>query len=176
MTVQEFKKTINKASWFGKYYYYFISLAFIGVGLFFFYQGLSDSTKYETNNLRILMFFTALFCVSLGILWLYLIPKRYKVLTFDSKLSPEYKKRIIAETMKEFNGLFIDNPKCFWSFDYQRKWWTFDYTVYLAFDNEKIFASVVGKTHVGGGFIDFGQTNKFRQKLIIFIDQKLSQT
>lgn len=175
MTVQEFKKKITKASWFDKYYYYFISFAIIGVGLFFLYEASLNPPKHQTNNSRILLFCASLFCILLGSLALHLIQNRYKILTFDSNLSPEHKKKIIAETMKEFNGFFIDNPKCIWSFNYQRKWWTFDYNVYLTFDSDKIFVSVVGGTHGRGGFIDFGQTEKFRQKLNTFIDQKLRE-
>lgn len=175
MTEQEFKKAITKASWVDKYYYYFISFAAITGGLFFLYKGFADLAKYQTTSSRILMFSAGLFLIALGSISSSLVLSRYKILAFDSRASTETKKRIISETMKEFGAFFIDNSKCFWRLNYQRRWWTSDYNIYFTFGSDSIFASVVSGTHGRGGFIDFGQTERFRKKLSNIIFEKLNQ-
>ncbi|MDP4262624.1 MAG: hypothetical protein Q8941_08840 [Bacteroidota bacterium] len=172
MTVQQFKKTITKASGFDKYYYYFISFLTIGFGVAFLFKSLT-LTEHREEHSQAIMLFASLFCFLLGSIALYLVRNRYKILTFDSNSSTEDKKRIIADTIKDFNSSFIDNSKGFWSFNYRRNWWTSDYTIYLTFDNDNIFASVIASTYYHGGFIDFGQTERIRQKLNTVILQKL---
>jgi hypothetical protein len=175
MTAQEFKKNITKASWFDKYYYYFISFAVIGVGFLFLYLAFFEKARHQTTNSRILITCAALIFFFLGGISLYLIPNRYKILIIDSKASIDKKKKVIADTMKDFDAFFLDHPKQFWSFNYQRGWWRSDYNVYLTFDNDKILASVVGGTRARGGFIDFGQTERFRKKLTSVITEKLDR-
>lgn len=175
MTNQEFRKAIIKANWYDKYYYSLVSFAVIGVGIFFLYLAFFNKPKQSSAYSQILIFCAALLFIFLGSISLYLIPNRYKFCTINCQLSTDEKKKIIADTMKEFGALFLDNPENFWTFNYQRRWCTFDYNVYLTLDNEKILIAVVSVTLGRGGFIDFGQTERFRKKLNTIITKKISQ-
>ena len=120
------------------------------------------------------MLASSIFLIALGGISLHLIPNLYKILTFDCTATSSVKKKIISETMKDLNAFFIDNPKNYWTFRYQRGCWTFDFNVYLTFNDTNLLASVVGCTS-SGGFIDFGQTERLRKKLNKIVMEKIKQ-
>jgi hypothetical protein len=65
------------------------------------------------------------------------------------------------------NVPLADRKENFYSFKCQRKWWTTDYDVYLYFDSEKFYISVLVTTHAyPSGFIDLGGTERLRKKIV----------
>jgi hypothetical protein len=175
MTEKEFKKAVTKSNWFDKYYYYFISIAIIAVGLLFLYLAFSESAGGRSISTRLVIISGAAFFFTLGFVVLRLLPNRYRILKFKSNLPAEKKEQVIANTMRELGATFFLNSQHLWRFYYRRKWWTFDYDLYLSFNNETIFVAVIGRTHGRGGFIDFGLTGKFRKRVAISIIEELAR-
>lgn len=175
MTIEEFKKAIHKSNWYDKYYYYLMAVAVTGLGIFFIYDASVNSLKYRLGNTYIFVYGMALFLILFGSYAIYTNYKRYKVFAFESNLSTTEKKRVIAEIMKEFNYPFYENTRQYWQFTYFGKWWASGYNTYLTFDETKIYACVLAQTSGGSGFIDFGGTEKFREKLSIVINEVLQK-
>jgi hypothetical protein len=161
MTIQEFKNMVVKSNWYDKYYYYLMSIVAIGGSIYLFYDIGINPLKYRTRN----SYEMALMAYCYAI---YLIPNRFKVLTIDSTLTIDKKEEIISKLLHRLDISFADKQDGFYSFNYQRKWWTTGYNVYLFVDDEKFFLSVLGKTHAypARGFIDSGGTERVRKKII----------
>lgn len=171
MTLQEFQKTVVKTNWYDKYYYYLISIAAIGGSIYLFYDIGTNPLKYKSRHSYeiALMAYSLLFL--LGCYAIYLIPNRYKVLTVDNSLPVDKKKDIISKLLNKLDISLADTRDTFYSFRYQRKWWTSDYDVYLFVDNEKFYICVLGTAHAypASGYIDFGGTERLRRKIVSVI-------
>jgi hypothetical protein len=171
MTPQEFQKTIVKTNWYDKYYYYFISLAAIAGSIYLFYDIGTNPLRYKSKHSYAIALIAYSCLFLLGCYAIYLIPRRYKVLTISSSLPVEKKKEIISTLLNKLSISYEDTKDCFYFFRYRRKWWASDYEVYLLIDNQKFYFSVLGTTHAYPdiGFIDFGGAQRVRRKIISII-------
>ncbi|MGE5108362.1 MAG: hypothetical protein ACM3H8_12505, partial [Sphingobacteriales bacterium] len=86
----------------------------------------------------------------------------------DNGLSVDKKKEVISQLLPKLGIPVVDIKDSFFSFKYQRKWWTSDYDVYLYVDSEKFYINVLGTTHTypSTGFIDFGGAERLRKKIV----------
>jgi len=178
MTLQEFQKKVIKTNWYDKYYYYLISFAAIIGSIYLFYDIWTNPLKYKSKHSYeiALVAFSILFLI--GCYALYLIPNRYKILTIDSNLTIDKKREVISELFHKLGISHANTRDNFYSFRYQRKWWTSDYDVYLYVEREKFYVSVLGTTHAypASGFIDFGGTGRLRKKIISKIKALAGET
>ena len=168
MTLQQFQKQVLKANWYDKYFYYLLSITAIIVGLFFLYDVITHQTKYDKLGTRYLGYLVFLFFTIFGLGGFYFTQKRYKVITFNSELSINTKEKLIIEIIKEFGDPYYEIDNEFYRFRYHQAWWKSDYKIYLSFDDTNFYGSVQSTVigYPGGGIIDFGGTEKVRQKLI----------
>ena len=173
MTLQEFRKTVVKANWYDKYYYYLISVVVIIGSIYLFYDITTNPIKYKSRHSYEIALIGYFFLFFLGCYSIYLIPNRYKVLIINCNSIAEEKKKIVSEVLQKLNAPEINDGGSFHTFKYHRKWWTSDYDVYLYFDTEKFFVSVVGNTHGQGGFIDFGGAERLRKKIVRIINSSI---
>ena len=86
------------------------------------------------------------FILTIGISGIYLIPNRYKVLTIESKLNAYSKGQIIKLLITELVGKEFIVDECFYDFTYRRKWFTSEYNIYLSFDSDVLYLSVLTQT------------------------------
>ena len=168
MTLQQFKKKVVRTNWYDKYFYYLLFLAATIGGLFFLYDVIVYSEKYDQHQTRYLGYLAFLFLTTLGVSGLYFVPNRYKIITIISTLSTEKKKDIINGVVKEFGNPYCDNENDFYSFTYDKNLWSSNYKIYLSFDVSNFYASVqsVTRSYIGAGIIDFGGTERVRRKVL----------
>lgn len=173
MTVEEFRKKVIKANWYDKYFYYLLHIALIIGGLFFLYDISNNHAKYDKYGTSFLGYLAFGFLTFLGILGLKLIPNRYKILSVNSILPIDKKKEVISQLIIKLGNPFLNQSDTFFSFSYQRKWWTSSYLVFLNIDISTIYLSVQSKTggYYRGGIIDFGGTEKLRRKIISLLTE-----
>lgn len=92
---------------------------------------------------------------------------RYKVLAVNNNSNIDKKKQIVSRLLETLKIPYSNSKDTFYTFTYQRKWWTKEYDVYLCIDQEKFYLSVLVKTsYLRGGFIDFGGSELLRRKII----------
>ena len=167
MTLQEFQKFVTKTNLYGKYLWYLVSVALIGTSVFLFYDLTTNPDKYKLKHTYVLAFFAFSFFFFLGCYALYILPNRYKVLTVNNSSSIDEKKQIVSKLLEKLKVQYSNNQDTFYTFTYQRKWWTKDYDVYLSIDEEKFYISVLVRTsYYRGGFIDFGGSERLRRKIV----------
>jgi hypothetical protein len=168
MTLAEFQKKVIRDNWYDKYWFFLLYAAMIGVGVFFLYDVIAHQSKYDKYGTQFLAYFLFILFVFMGVRGLYLVPNRYKILTTSSLLSVEAKKQIIVRLIKELGDPFYNTVNTFYSFSYQNKWWSSSYKIFLSLDSENFYVSVQSKTggYYSAGIIDFGSTEKVRQKII----------
>lgn len=171
MTYQEFQKTIIKTNWYDKYYYYLISFAAIGGSIFLFHDIATNSGKYKNNHSQTFAYCAFSLLFLLGCYSLYLVANRYKILTVENSLSIDNKKEIIGGLFHKLGLTFNETQDTFYTFKYQRKWWTSAYDIYINLDDQKFYICVLGCTnsYPSSGFIDFGGTERLRKKIISIV-------
>lgn len=171
MTPQEFQNTVVKTNWYDKYYYYLISVGAIIGSVYLFHDIATNPLKYKVRHSYGIALIAFSFLFLMGCYAIYLIPNRYKVLTVSSGLPVDKKKEIISRLLNKLGVAHADTKNDFYSFRFQRKWWTSDYDVYLFIDNQNFYVSVLGTTHAypASGFIDFGGTQRLRRKILSII-------
>jgi len=174
MTLQEFRKVVDKTNWYDKYYYYLISAAALIASIYAFYDIGTNPGKYKNKHSYEIALIAFSFFL-LGCYAVYLILNRYKAFTIDNGLPVDRKKKIISELLYGLGvsaGNIGDN---FYTFKYHRKWWTSDYDVYLYVDSENFYVSVLGRTHawLRSGFFDFGGANRLRKKIVSIIEPQI---
>jgi len=177
MTLQEFRKTVVKANWYDKYYYYLISVAAIIGSIYLFYDIWTNPAKYKSKHSYEIALIAFSFLFLLGCYAIYLIPNRYKALIIDNSLSVDKKKKIISDLFRKLDVPANDIGENSYTFKYQRKRWASDYDVYLYVDNENFYVSVLGRTHAwpSSGFIDFGGTERLRKTIISHIKSLINE-
>ncbi len=169
MTLQDFQKTITKDDWYGKYLWFTSFCTYCCKHILL----LRFNTKpgkiqfktysYFRSTCRfILIYFRMLCFISTA--------KQIQSFDDDNNFSIERKKQIISMFLDKLNVQYSNNQETFYSFIYQRKWWTRDYNVYLNIDSEKFCVTVLLKTsYLRGGFIDFGGSERLRNRIISII-------
>ena len=162
MTYKQFQNKVLRSTWYDKYWYYFIYSIATFCGLHILYSSFKFEPNLE-NNGHIAMYIFIVFILTGGISGIYLIPNRYKVLTIESKLTAYSKEEIIKLLIAELVGKEFVVNECFYDFTYRRKWFTSEYNIYLSFDTDVFYLSVLTQTH--GGIIDFGGTEQMRQSI-----------
>lgn len=171
MNQNEFKKEIRKGEKFDTYSNYFFAALLIVAIVYFAIKGITSSGTLSNESLAILII-VSLFSISICASMFWLIPNKYKIHGFDHNSALEKKKQIIADTAEEFKNHFYESPDLFWHFSYQKNWWNFRYNIFFAIDHDKIFFAVVGSS--GSGIMDFGQTQRLRNKIKRSVLNKLS--
>jgi hypothetical protein len=173
MTLTEFQQKIIRANWYDKYWFFLLYAAITCWGFFLLYDVIAHQEKYDKYGTRYLGYFSFVFLIFLGARGLYLVPNRYKVLSVHASLSIDKKKEVVVELIKKLNNPFYDTVDTFYNFRYKKNWWTSEYKVYLSYDSENFFISVQGVTggYYGSGIVDFGGTEKFRQRLVTYLTE-----
>lgn len=162
MTYKHFQNKVLRSTWYDKYWYYFIYSIAICLGLYILYSSFQFEPSLK-NNGHVAMYIFIVFILTSGISGIYLIPNRYKVLTIESKLNANRKEEIIKLLIVELVGKEFVVNECFYDFAYRKKWFTSEYNIYLSFDTDVFYLSVLTQTH--GGIIDFGGTEQMRQSI-----------
>lgn len=167
MTYEQFQSKVLKVNWYDKYYYYFLYAAVTGFGFFLFYDVTANHAKYDRFGTRYLGYFCCVFLIVAGIRGLFLVPNRYKILSVNSLFTIDKNKEIIQELLIQLGEPYCSVTDSFYSFTYKKNWWTIGCQVYLSIDLERFYISVQSRTggYYGGGIIDFGGTEKVRQKI-----------
>ena len=170
MTLEEFTKKITKANLFEKNYFYFFFVLLCGFGIFIWYDIYIHPLKYEAYHSNAFAAVFSILMILLGIRGFRLLVNRYKVITIESLSSIE-KRELVLERLGEVLGSPVIRLEDFYyTFDYQRKWWTSNYRVSLALDRSAYYLSVQSVTY-GSGFIDFGGSEKLRKKILTLIEE-----
>jgi hypothetical protein len=74
--------------------------------------------------------------------------------------------QIINFTVSELTKKVIEKGKDYAYFLYKQSWWRASYEIHLFADNNLIAISVEGLDINDGGFIDFGASNRTRNRII----------
>ena len=118
------------------------------------------------------MYLLTLFIISSGGLGLYLIPRRYKLVTLSSKLPLEQKDYFIGEFITSLKCTYIEIEDSCYYFVYQKAWWKSSYSIYLTRDDNAFYFSV--QLNTNRGIIDFGETERFRKKIKGLLEEKVA--
>ncbi len=170
MSSKEFRRKIMRKNlsdivWF--YIIYVLSL----IGGFAFAYNIFEMDSISRKESSWGLYFITIFFISSGIWGLYLIPKRYKVITVTSSLSNEQKVNLINGFITSIKNNYFKKEEDFYHFDYQKSWWRSSYSVYLTFDIDAIYLSIQSNT--SRGIIDFGGTEKIRRVIREQIENRL---
>ena len=168
MTEDEFQQKIMKSNLYDKYWYYLLYTAGVCLGIFLLYHISAYPIKYNRYGIRLLAYLSSAFFIVLGILGLYLVPNRYKILSVNSSLTNEKKNNSMKDLINNLEIPYYDIENNYYKFKYKKNWWASEYNVFLGIDVDCFYLSVQSNTggYIGGGIIDFGGTEKVRQKII----------
>jgi hypothetical protein len=179
MTYEEFTNKFKKTNSFDKYWNYFISIAVIGVGLYFLYllnfTEWYDLKKVTTGNIMPIwgIYVFCGFLILLGLYGFWRIPKTYEITFIKSDFSIDKKNQIINQIINDFKLNELEKDEQYRHFRYVGRFWnTFD--IYIFYDTDSFYLNAQ-QIDFGndGGFIDFGTskrvTNKIKNKIITLL-------
>ena len=171
MTYEDFTNKFKKTNSFGKYWNYFISIAVMGVGIYFLYllnfTEWYDFKKVTTKKIVPIWGIYA-FCVLLIMLGLYgfwRIPKTYKIKIIKSELSIDEKKQIINQITRDFKLNELERKEQYQHFLYVGRFWA-SFNIYIFYDTTNFYLNTQQiEFKNDGGFIDFGTSNRVTKKI-----------
>jgi hypothetical protein len=170
MTIEEFKKVVIKSNWYGKYIEYFFASCITLLGIFF--------TAYLLpKNINTFSFLFSLILFLAGFYSFLLIKNRYKIIFVTNNLDVKKKEIVIQKILEKLNISHAENtPDTFFTFSFQRNSLSMIYFVYINVDEEQFYFTIIGRNFSGlrFGFIDLGQTEKFRRKIVSLIKSEIA--
>ena len=163
MTFDDFKEALNRKNAFDKYWHY--SLAIV-VGLFcvvgLFYITFVDTEK--SRSFGIAAYLSLLLLLAMSFSAYRLLPNRYKIVEIPSLLSLKEKHDLISGFLSDYCGIPYSKSQEYISGYLKRKWWQTTFQLHFYFDEHRFAFSLQGHDW-RGGWIDFGQTEKERQRI-----------
>lgn len=173
MTYEDFIKKFNKINLIDKYWNYIISIAVIGVGLYFLYL-LNFTDWYEVKELTTkniaptwLIYGMSGFFISLGLYGFWRIPKRYEITKIESRHSKIDKEHIINQLISEFKLNRLEKEDQYHHFTYRGRFLS-PFDIYIFYDDNNIYLNAQQYDY-NGGYMDFGTskrvTNKIKNKI-----------
>jgi len=163
MTYQEFEQQVKQKTGFDKYWYYGLCIVVIGFCLFLILHFSIHPEKVKTKAALFFICGLLVLLIALAIYGLYKLPNRYKIVTVDNS-QPLTKKKVSLEQLLSQMGVTTTLNDNYYSFTYRKRRWSSPYDIYLFFDDNNVCFSVQGQDYFNGGFVDFGETEKFRRK------------
>lgn len=170
MTIDEFRQKVKKGTTLDKYWYYILCVAIIILSFVLFFYLITQPEKFKGP--KVYYYLITLFLLCFGLSGFYYLPNRYKVVTVQSNLPLSKKQDVIARVMFEIAEIPVAQPSQYTSFNLKRKWWQSKYVVRLFYDEQGFSFSLQGHDH-DGGFLDLGETERKRKKLIAKIRESL---
>jgi hypothetical protein len=175
MTEEEFQKKIKKANWFDLGSEYVVSCLIIVGSILIIY---SFNKKWyhiqPMSQIALVDIFSALMFLS-GIFAFRSIQKRYKIIAVSSSLSATKKIKLIEEIAAQYSKYTTQHTDDFYYFQYNKKWWLNTYDIRMTYNENYFLFSVQVKTGAKGGWIDIGQSEKLRNKILTSINLLLEE-
>ncbi len=170
MTIKEYQKRFRRKNGIEIVLYYVMSIAVIIFGLIMIYKiGIAKTFKVIGNERFHLFGFGLL--VLLGTTGLLSLIKRFKLTYLSNGLTKQENINLINKIISELIGYNEDSKTDNKSFTYKKKWWRMPYQINLFADNNLIAINVEGQDYQGG-FIDFGASERLKNKIIRMIKKQ----
>lgn len=172
MTLKEFESKFRKENKQDNTWNYLISILAIIGGLFLFQKlALTNyyELKFEESNGKILsknfLNFSPLILIIIGIYGFWRIPKLYSLTRVKCKRNRDENELLIEKCAQKFNMKLIEREEEFYSYLYVGKFRNPFHIYFFAEENENILLNVQ-QIDYDGGFIDFGTSNRVKNKII----------
>ena len=174
MTFENFQKRFHKKNTIDRYWNYLLSIAVIGIGVYFLYllyytdwYGIKTET---TENIAPKWFINCFsgFFISLGLYGFWRIPKIYEFTKIESCHSNTDKELVINELISEFKLNKLEKGDQYHNFRYKRGFFRHYFYIYIFYDDNNIYLNA--QQYDYRGYIDFGTskrvTNKIKRKIL----------
>ena len=165
MTLEEFENKFKRNVRFDNYFYHGLCYVTIAFGLFMLTALMTNQfIKFSGNRTFHYSMFS--FLTLMGIYGLLVLKKKYKLTIWRNNFSKERNMELLRFAFTSLTNLPIEKADNYVHFIYQKSWWKLPYEIHLFADNDLIAINVEGLDNYNGGIIDFGASNRTRNKIL----------
>lgn len=168
MSYQEFQAKVSKKTKFERVLWYTLYSLLIIVAAFFIYNIITSPVKYKEHGTYVLAIITTTAFLLFGFYGYYLIPNRYKIISVPSNLEIIQKSEVLKNLLNDLKIMAVPELYEYNYFEFGKSLSSWGYCMHLGFDSENFYISLQSKTgggRYGGGFVDFGATERLRKKI-----------
>jgi hypothetical protein len=163
MTHKEFEERIKRKTWLDRYWYFGLCIFTIALSLALLFFIATKPGKFRANQVFYYSGVTIL--ILLSIYGLYKLPNRFKIITIDSLKSLDDKEEALRKLIVNLDLSRFDFADNYYLCRYQKRFWSSRFDIHLFCDEKQVCFSVQGHGSADGGFLDFGETEKLRQRI-----------
>ncbi len=164
MTLTEYRILIKKKNGIEIILYYLFSIAIVIFGFIMIYKiGVEKTFQVKGNERFAILMFSLL--VLLGLSGLYALNKRFKLTYITNGLTKQENINLINKVISELIDINEVSKIDHRSYKYKKAWWRLPYEINLFADENLIAINVEGQDYQGG-FIDFGASDRLKNKII----------